>query len=201
VFNMLRANDLIWSFYVNNYLLGREPMAFDLLYWNSDSTRMPRKMHSFYLRNMYLHNRLREPGGIDLAGEPIDLSKVRTPQYFVSTKEDHIAPWKGTYRGVNLTSGQVKFVLGGSGHIAGVVNPPDRNKYGYWTYGKLPENPDEWLENATHHEGSWWPDWLAWIKRRAGKQVEARQPGDGKLKPIEDAPGSYVKMRIDGGES
>lgn len=197
VFNMLRANDLIWSFYINNYLLGKEPMAFDLLYWNSDSTRMPRKMHSFYLRNMYLHNRLKEPGGIDLAGEAIDLSKVRIPQYFVSTKEDHIAPWKGTYRGVNLTSGQVKFVLGGSGHIAGVINPPDRNKYGYWTYGKLPENPDEWLEKATHNEGSWWPDWLNWITRRAGKKIPARHAGDGKLTPLEDAPGSYVKVRID----
>ncbi|MDX1606057.1 MAG: class I poly(R)-hydroxyalkanoic acid synthase, partial [Candidatus Competibacterales bacterium] len=197
VFNMLRANDLIWSFYVNNYLLGKEPMAFDLLYWNSDSTRMPRKMHSFYLRNMYLNNRLREPGGIDLAGEPIDLRKIRTPQYFVSTREDHIAPWKGTYRGVHLTNGQVKFVLGGSGHIAGVVNPPDRNKYGYWTYGKLPDTPDEWLNNASYNEGSWWPDWLAWVKRRAGKEVPARVPGDGPFDPIEDAPGSYVKMRID----
>ncbi len=198
VFNMLRANDLIWSFYVNNYLLGREPMAFDLLYWNSDSTRMPRRMHSFYLRNMYLRNRLREAGGIDLAGEPIELGKVRTPQYFLSTREDHIAPWKGTYLGVHLTAGQVRFVLGGSGHIAGVVNPPERNKYGYWAYGRLPDSADEWLRQARYHEGSWWPDWSRWVRRRAGGEVAARVPGDGALQVLEDAPGSYVKLRSDG---
>ena len=197
VFNMLRPNDLIWSFYVNNYLLGRDPMAFDLLYWNSDSTRMPRAMHSFYLRNMYLNNRLREPGGIDLIGEPIDLSKVKTPQYFLSTKEDHIAPWVGTYKGAHLTKGTVKFVLGGSGHIAGVVNPAGSNKYGYWTNTKKPKDPEEWLAGASHNEGSWWPDWFAWIKPKSGKQVPARQPGDAQLKPLEDAPGSYVKVRLD----
>jgi len=197
VFNMLRPNDLIWSFYVNNYLLGRDPMAFDLLYWNSDSTRMPRVMHSFYLRNMYLNNRLVEPGGIDLVGEPIDLSKVKTPAYFLSTKEDHIAPWKGTYKGALVTSGPVKFVLGGSGHIAGVVNPASSKKYGYWTNTKKPKEADEWLAGATQHEGSWWPDWFAWVRPKSGRQVPARQPGEGKLKPLEDAPGSYVKLRLD----
>ena len=197
VFNMLRPNDLIWSFYVNNYLLGRDPMAFDLLYWNSDSTRMPRVMHSFYLRNMYLHNRLRDPGGIDLVGEPIDLAKVKTPLYFLSTKDDHIAPWKGTYKGALLTKGPVKFVLGGSGHIAGVVNPAGSHKYGYWTNTKKPSDADEWLAGAQQHEGSWWPDWFAWVKPKAGKQVPARVPGDGALKPLEDAPGSYVKVRLD----
>ena len=198
VFNMLRANDLIWSFWVNNYLLGKEPMAFDLLYWNSDSTRMPKRMHSFYLRNMYLNNKLREPGGIDLVGEPIDLRKIKIPLYFLSTKEDHIAPWQGCYQGALLPSGAVKFVLGGSGHIAGVVNPPAANKYGYWaSTGKLPQDAEAWLANAKQHEGSWWPDWLSWVKRRAGKQIPARKPGDGELKPLEDAPGSYVKVRID----
>ncbi len=198
VFNMLRANDLIWSFYVNNYLLGKEPMPFDLLYWNSDSTRMPRKMHSFYLRNMYLHNRLKEPGGITLLGEPIDLAKVRTPQYYLCAKEDHIAPWIGTYRGVNLTAGPVRFVLGGSGHIAGVINPPARNKYGYWTNEALPDDPQAWLDNAEYQAGSWWPNWLDWSQTYAGDQVPARQPGDGALQPLEDAPGRYVKVRIDG---
>ena len=198
VFNMLRANDLIWSFVVNNYLLGKDPMAFDLLYWNSDSTRMPAVMHSFYLRNMYQHNRLREPGGITLNDTPIDLRKVKTPVYFLSTQEDHIAPWKGTYDGARLPSGPVKFVLGGSGHIAGVINPPSSSKYGYWTNSaKLPENPDDWLASATQNEGSWWPDWLNWIKPKAGKQIPAREVGGGKHQPLEDAPGSYVKVRID----
>ena len=196
VFNMLRANDLIWSFVINNYLMGRDPMAFDLLYWNSDSTRMPKVMHSFYMRNMYQHNRLKEPGGITLAGEPIDLSKIKAPMYFLSTKEDHIAPWTSTYAGTHLPSGPVKFVLGGSGHIAGVINPASSNKYGYWTNNTLPTSPDEWLAQATHNEGSWWPDWLRWVKRKAGAQVPARVPGEGALKAIEDAPGSYVKVRI-----
>ena len=197
VFNMLRSNDLIWSFVINNYLLGKEPMAFDLLYWNSDSTRMPRKMHSFYLRNMYQHNRLCKPGGISLAGQPIDLGEIKAPVYFLSTKEDHIAPWKSTYAGARLPGGSVRFVLGGSGHIAGVINPATSQKYGYWTHSKLEADPDEWLANASHHEGSWWPDWFKWIKPKAGAQVTARLPGDGQLKPLEDAPGSYVKIRID----
>ena len=197
VFNMLRSNDLIWSFVINNYLLGKDPMAFDLLYWNSDSTRMPHKMHSFYLRKMYQHNRLREPGGITLVGEPIDLGKIKAPIYFLSTKEDHIAPWKSTYAGAHLPGGSVKFVLGGSGHIAGVINPATSKKYGYWTNSKLPADPDEWLAGADVNEGSWWPDWFKWVKPKAGAQVQARTPGDGKLEPIEDAPGSYVKVRIE----
>jgi len=129
-FNLLRENDLIWSFYVNNYLLGRDPQAFDLLYWNSDSTRMPEKMHSFYLRNMYQRDRLREPAALTLGGVPIDLGKIRVPTYFLSTREDHIAPWKSSYAGTQLISGPVTFVVGGSGHIAGVINPPAANKYG-----------------------------------------------------------------------
>jgi len=195
-FNMFRANDLIWSFFVNNYLQGNDPFPFDLLYWNSDSTNLPAKMHSFYLRNMYQQNLLREPGGIELAGEKIDLSKITVPVYFISCVEDHIAPWKTTYKGVHLHSGPVKFVLGGSGHIAGIVNPPSANKYGYWTNAKLPESADEWLAGATQHEGSWWNDWVKWLGPKSGAKVEPREPGGGKLTPIEDAPGSYVKERI-----
>ncbi len=196
-FNMLRANDLIWSFVVNNYLLGKEPFPFDLLYWNSDATRMPAKMHTFYLRNMYLRNKLREPGGITLAGEPIDLSKIDTPAYFISTIEDHIAPWKTTYLGAQLLKGPVRFALGGSGHIAGIVNPPAANKYWYWTNDKLPDTADEWLASAEKHPGSWWSDWAKWIAGFGGEQIPARQPGEGKLAVIEDAPGSYAKFRLD----
>ena len=195
VFNMLRANDLIWPFFINNYLLGKEPTAFDLLYWNSDSTRLPVKTHSFYLRNCYLKNLLREPGGIELDGTPIDLRKIKTPAYFISTHDDHITPWKSTYAGPKLMSGPVRFVLGGSGHIAGIINPPIKNKYGYWTNDTIEEEPDNWLANANYTEGSWWPDWQNWIKKHAGEKIPARKPGT-KLKPIEDAPGSYVKVRI-----
>ena len=196
-FNMLRANDLIWSFVVNNYLLGKDPFPFDLLYWNSDSTRMPAAMHSFYLRNMYIKNLLREPGGISLNGVAINLSKVKTPVYFASTMEDHIAPWKSTYAGAKLFSGPVRFVLGGSGHIAGIINPPAANKYGYWSNDKLAETPQAWLEKAKQHLGSWWNDWAHWIEQYAGDKVPARAPGAGKLKALEDAPGSYVKVRND----
>jgi polyhydroxyalkanoate synthase len=195
VFNLLRANDLIWSFVIKNYLLGEEPFPFDLLFWNSDSTRMPKRMHSFYLRNMYLNNKLREPGGITLLQEPLDLHKITVPVFFLSAKEDHIAPWKGTYGGTHLTSGPVKFVLGESGHIAGVVNPPAANKYGYWTNDELPATPEEWLMGAQEHSGSWWPHWLEWVKAFAGDQLKARVPGDGALEPIEDAPGAYVLVR------
>jgi polyhydroxyalkanoate synthase subunit PhaC len=196
-FNMLRSNDLIWSFVINNYLLGRDPFPFDLLHWNSDSTRMPATMHSYYLRNMYMKNLLRVPGGITLAGVPIDLSKVTTPTYFASAIEDHIAPWKTTYEGPRLFAGKPRFVLSGSGHIAGMINPPAADKYGYWTNDKLPESADAWLEGAKQHEGSWWPDWKAWLAPYLGPQVPARIPGKGKLKVIEAAPGSYVRMRAD----
>jgi polyhydroxyalkanoate synthase len=194
VFNMMRDNDLIWSYVVNNYLLGREPPAFDLLYWNADATRMPAMMHSFYLRRMYQENRLIEPGGIELLGVPIDLRKVEVPAYFLSTREDHIAPWKCTYTATQLFAGPRKFVLAMSGHIAGVVNPPAGGKYGYWTNAQLPPSPDAWLENATQHAGSWWTDWYGWLNTYAGGEVPARQPGSGGLVAIEDAPGSYVKV-------
>jgi polyhydroxyalkanoate synthase len=195
-FSMLRANDLIWSFVVNNYLLGNDPFPFDLLYWNSDSTRMPARMHSFYLRKMYQENLLSTPGGISLAGTPIDLGRVTIPSYFISTREDHIAPWKATYRGMQALGGSSRFVLAASGHIAGVVNPPDTGKYGHWTNAELPEDPEAWIGGATEVAGSWWPDWQRWVSGLDDRQVEARQPGAGKLPVIEDAPGSYVKLQV-----
>lgn len=199
-FNMLRSNDLIWSFVVNNYLLGKEPFPFDLLYWNADSTRMPRAMHSFYLRRMYLENKLREPGGLSLGGVPIDLRTVDLPTYMISCREDHIAPWKSTFAATQLFKGSTKFVLSGSGHIAGIVNPPAAKKYSYWTNDKTPavkkpQTPDEWLAGATEHPGSWWADWEAWLRPQSGGDVPARQPGEGRLKAVEDAPGRYVKTR------
>ncbi len=195
-FNMLRANDLIWSFVVNNYLLGNDPFPFDLLYWNGDSTRMPARMHSFYLRNMYQENRLSTPGGITLAGVPIDLGRVDIPAYFISTREDHIAPWKTTYVGTHLLGGANRFVLAASGHIAGVVNPPEGGKYSHWINPELPDDPEAWFAGATEIAGSWWPDWQRWITGLDKTMVPARHPGDGKLVPIEDAPGSYVKVRV-----
>ncbi len=194
-FNMLRANDLIWSFVVNNYLLGKDPFPFDLLYWNSDSTRMPAAMHSFYLRKMYQENLLKEPGGITLGGVPIDLTTVKTPACMISTREDHIAPWKSTYAATQLFGGPVRFILAASGHIAGVVNPPASGKYSHWTNAKNPKDPEAWFAGAEEHPGSWWPEWTKWIGRKSGAKVPARSPGDGKLKVIEDAPGSYVKVK------
>jgi polyhydroxyalkanoate synthase len=194
-FNMLRANDLIWSFYINNYLLGKSPLEFDLLYWNSDSTRMPAKMHSTYLRSMYLENKFKEPGGITVGDVPVDLTCIRIPCYFISTEDDHIAPWRSTYLGAQLFSGPVSFVLGKSGHIAGIVNHPDAYKYGYNT-GPVPEmDADEWHRQSQSHKGSWWPHWNDWIAPHAGKMVPASVPGQGGITTIENAPGSYVKTR------
>ena len=194
-FNMLRANDLIWSFVVNNYLLGNEPFPFDLLYWNADSTRMPARMHSFYLRKMYQENLLAQPNGISLSGVPIDLRRIDVPAYFLSTREDHIAPWKSTYKGTQLLSGPKRFVLAASGHIAGVVNPPEGGKYGHWVGTELPPSAEGWLESATEIAGSWWPDWQRWVTSYDATMVPAREPGAGKLKAIEDAPGSYVRVK------
>jgi len=195
-FNMLRANDLIWSFVVNNYLLGKDPFPFDLLYWNDDSTRMPAKMHSFYLRRMYQQNDLCKPGAVELLKTKIDLRKIKVPTYMISTREDHIAPWKSTYRGTQFYSGPVRFVLAASGHIAGVVNPPDSGKYSHWVNEELPASPDDWFAGATELAGSWWPDWHRWVTAIDRTEVAARQPGDGKLTPIEDAPGSYVRVMV-----
>jgi polyhydroxyalkanoate synthase len=193
-FNMLRANDLIWSFVVNNYLLGKEPVPFDLLYWNADATRMPAAMHSFYLRNMYHENRLSKPGGITLSGVPIDLRQITTPTFILSTREDHIAPWRSTYAATQIYGGPVKFVLAASGHIAGIVSPPG-SKYGHWQNAALPKEPEEWLRGATAVQGSWWPVWDEWVSDFSGGHVKARKPGGRKLKPLEDAPGSYVRVR------
>ncbi len=194
-FSMLRSNDLIWSFVVNNYLLGRDPLPFDLLYWNSDATRMPARMHSFYLRNMYLNNQLIKPGGIELDNTPINITKLTTPAYILSTKEDHIAPWTSTYLATQIYDGPTRFTLAESGHVAGVINAPSRNKYGFWSLDKNPPKADSWLDEAEKQEGSWWPHWEAWLREYAGSKVKARTPGAGKLKAIEDAPGSYVTVR------
>ena len=194
-FNMLRSNDLIWPYIVNNYMRGKKPMPFDILYWNSDATRMPAANHSFYLRNCYLDNKLTK-GEMEIAGTRIDLHKVKVPVYNLATREDHIAPAKSVLYGSQFFGGPVKYVLAGSGHIAGVVNPPSRPKYQYWT-GDRPrgENVEAWMKTATEHPGSWWPDWLDWIKGQDAETVTARKIGGGKFKPIEDAPGSYVKVK------
>lgn len=193
-FNMLRSNDLIWSYVVNNYMLGKDPMPFDLLYWNSDSTRMAAGVHSQYLRECYLNNRLAK-GQMTLDGVRIDLKKVKLPVYNLAAREDHIAPLPSVFRlGQNL-GGDTRLVVSGSGHIAGVVNPPEAQKYQYWTNDEGAPTVEDWLKGATEHKGSWWPDWLSWITPKSGKKVKARVPGAGKLKAIEDAPGSYVLVR------
>ena len=191
VFNLLRANDLIWSSVVNNYLLGKEPVPFDILYWNSDSTNMPAVMQSYYLRKMYMGNKLVEPNGLSMKGVPINVRTITTPSFLLSTREDHIAPWASTYAATQLYQGPVTFTLASSGHIAGVVNHPTANKYGYWTNDSCPPSPDEWLKGATEYKGSWWPAWLKWLGPYVGDQVPAREVKDG----LEDAPGSYVKVR------
>lgn len=195
-FNMLRANDLIWANVVNNYLLGKQPFPFDLLYWNSDATRMPASMHTFYLRRMYQNNDLIKPGGISLLGEKINLSKIETPSYILATKEDHIAPWMATYAATQVYDGDVTFTLADSGHVAGVINPPAKKKYGYWTSTHLPPHPEAWLEETKEQPGSWWTHWNVWQSKRAGKKVPAPKTlGSKKYKPIEKAPGSYAKVR------
>lgn len=194
-FNMLRSNDLIWSFVVNNYLLGKDPFPFDLLYWNSDSTRMPATMHTFYLRNMYQKNLLVKPNGIELAGAPINITKITTPSYILATKDDHIAPWVSAYAATQVYDGPVTFTLADSGHIAGVINPPVKKKYCWWSNAKLPAKPTDWLSTATQHEGSWWGNWGDWLKQSAGKKVAAPKMGSKKYKPIENAPGRYAKAR------
>ena len=196
-FNMLRANDLIWSFVVNNYLMGKDPFPFDLLYWNSDATRLPKVMHTYYLRNMYQKNLLAQPGALEFNNTPIDLTKVKVPVYLQAGKEDHIAPYRSVFKATQHFSGPTKFMLAGSGHIAGVVNPPAAKKYQYWTNNKRKkyDDPDAWLADATETPGSWWPDWIKWMQKHSGKKVPARVPGEGGLKAIEAAPGSYVKVK------
>lgn len=191
VFNLLRSNDLIWSYVVNNYLLGKDPTPFDILYWNSDSTNMPAAMQRTYIREMYKENNLVKPDAIKFKGVPLDLGKITTPSYLLSTREDHIAPWKSTYKATHIYQGPITFTLAASGHIAGIINPPASNKYGYWTNSACPADPEEWVKGAEEHRGSWWPEWLKWLENYAGEKVPAREVKNG----LEDAPGSYVKVR------
>ncbi len=193
-FNMLRSNDLIWTFVINNYLMGKDPYPFDLLYWNADSTRMPRELHMFYLREMYLHNRLSQPGGLKLNGVDIDLGRIEIPIYLQASRDDHIAPYTSVFKAAALYSGPVRFALAGSGHIAGVINPPAANKYCHWLNDEAPDQLDHWLAGAQEHKGSWWPDWHAWTEPQLEGQVAARHPTNGPFDVIEDAPGSYVKQ-------
>jgi polyhydroxyalkanoate synthase len=196
-FSMLRENDLIWSFHVMNYLMGKKPPAFDLLFWNADSTRLPAEMLLWYLQNIYIENGLRKPGHLSLNGTDIDIGKIKVPCFVLATKDDHIAPWKSVYPTAQLLGGKPTFVLGGSGHIAGVINPPaNRIKYGYWTGDDYSNSPDDWLAKADYTEGSWWPYWAEWLEKQdRAKEVPARVPGDAKLGVIEPAPGSFVSQR------
>ena len=193
-FNALRGNDLIWSFFVNNYLLGKEPKPFDLLFWNSDQTRMPKTLHTFYLRRFYGENAMAK-GELTLDGVQIDLSKVKVPIYVQSSKEDHIAPAKSVFKGARLFGGPTTFTMAGSGHIAGVINAPVANKYQHWTNDVLPASLEEWQAGSVEHPGSWWPHWAAWLGAKSGKKIPARDPAKGPLAPLGDAPGEYVKVK------
>ncbi len=195
VFNFMRPKDLIWPYVINNYMLGKKPFPFDLLYWNQDSTRMPAANHAFYLREFYKNNNLAKKELV-IDDTRLDLSKVKIPIYELATKEDHIAPAQSVYRGSHLFGGMVKFVLAGSGHIAGVVNPPNKHKYQYWTNKRKEATLDDWLETATETPGSWWPDWANWLGAKSGKKIPSRNPSSGRLQPLEDAPGSYVMVKI-----
>ncbi len=193
-FNMLRPNDLVWSYVVDNYMRGKTPSAFDLLYWNSDSTRLPIRNHTYYLRNFYIHNKLAK-GEMEIDGVTLDLGKVRVPAYFVATKDDHIAPASSVFRGARLFGGATRYTLAGSGHIAGVINPPAKNKYFYST-GPRPEGElAEWVAQSVKHTGSWWPNWMAWLTELAPERIEARVPGAGGLPILGDAPGEYVRVK------
>jgi polyhydroxyalkanoate synthase len=198
VFSSLRANDLVWPYVVNNYLLGEAPAAFDLLYWNSDSTNLPGPMYCYYLRNTYLSNKLREPGALVNCGVPVDLGKVSLPTFVLATREDHIVPWRSAYRTLGLLGGDDKtFVLGASGHIAGVVNPAAKKRRSHWTGESYPADPEEWLANAKEEPGSWWPRWSEWLGRHGGGTRKApSSPGNVQHKATEAAPGRYVKQRI-----
>ncbi|WP_412546073.1 class I poly(R)-hydroxyalkanoic acid synthase [Maricaulis sp. MIT060901] len=195
-FNLLRSNDLVWSFTINNYLLGRQPQAFDLLYWNADQTRMPKALHLWYLDNMYRNNRLSK-GELSFGDVPLELSAVKTPIYMQASRDDHIAPYPSVYKGAKRFGGPVRYMMAGSGHIAGVINHPDANKYQHWTNDDLPETVDDWIAGAVEHPGSWWLDWREWLNERSGEDVPARTPGDGNLAAIRPAPGRNVLVRSD----
>ncbi len=197
VFSALRANDLIWSYVVSNYLKGRTPAAFDILYWNADSTNLPGPMYCWYVRNLYLANKLREPGALTLCGVPVDLGSIRPPAYVLATREDHIVPWKTAYLSTRHLKGDTRFVLGASGHVAGVINPPQKHRRSFWTSDQLSAGADEWLSGADEARGSWWPNWNAWLERfSGGERAAPRKSGNAKFKPIEPAPGRYVKVRV-----
>ncbi len=191
-FNSLRASDLVWAFFIRNYLHGKPPVPFDILFWNSDATNMPVKMHSEYLRWMYLHNDLVKPGKIHIHHTPLDVRRIDVPTFFVSTKKDHIAPWKTTYNGFRMMSGKKQFLLGGSGHIAGIIIPPGGEKYGYYINPAEHDDPEQWLAGARYHTGSWWPEWFAWLKKQSGRSIKAPVLSDLPLPGLLDAPGSYI---------
>ncbi len=191
-FNSLRASDLVWAYFIRNYLRGTRPVPFDLLFWNMDSTNMPAKMHSEYLRWMYLHNDLVKPEKIHINDIPLDVSQIDIPTCFVSTQKDHIAPWKATYEGFRLIKGKKRFILGGSGHIAGIIIPPGTPKYGYYLNLASPEDPETWLANAHYHTGSWWPEWMTWLKKESGPLINAPVFSNLPVQAMIDAPGSYV---------
>ncbi|MFN2188430.1 MAG: PHA/PHB synthase family protein [Candidatus Promineifilaceae bacterium] len=191
-FNMLRSNDLLWNYYVHNYLLGKEPPSFDLLYWNSDGTRVPGRVHSFLMREMFLENKLMKPNAMIAKGEPIDLGKIKIPTYAVASKSDHIVPWRGAFNIRELQGGPVRFILSGGGHIAGIINPPADKKRAYWINEGEDSDPDVWFEGAQRFEGSWWDDWTSWLKERSGDAITPPSMGNDEFKPIMDAPGSYV---------
>jgi polyhydroxyalkanoate synthase len=196
VFSALRANDLVWSYVVNNYLKGKSPEAFDLLYWNADSTNLPGPMYCWYVRNAYLENKFREPAKATVLGAPVDLGKVAVPAYVLATREDHIVPWRTAYCTTQLIAGDKRFVLGASGHVAGVINPVSRSKRSHWIGENLPADADEWLAGAVERPGSWWTDWSDWLGRRGGGRIKARTHlGNANFKPVESAPGSYVRHR------
>lgn len=195
-FSFLRPNDLVWNYVVGNYLKGESPPPFDLLYWNGDSTNLPGPMYCWYLRHMYLQNELKQPGALTVCGEKVDVGKIRAPVFVYGSREDHIVPWAAAYASMPLFKGKRKFVLGASGHIAGVINPPAKGKRSYWTNDKLPANAEAWFAGATEHPGSWWTTWAEWLKPHGGKLVNApKTPGAAKFKPIEPAPGRYVKAK------
>jgi polyhydroxyalkanoate synthase len=198
VFSALRANDLVWSYVVNNYLKGRHPEAFDLLYWNSDATNLPGPMYCWYVRNMYLDNALRAPGRLNMLGQPVDLGRLKMPAYVVATREDHIVPWKTAFHSTALLKGDLRFVLGASGHIAGIINPASKNRRSFWTaQGQPCGDAEAWLTQAHEHPGSWWPDWSNWLVQYGGGRIKAKKRlgGHGR-KALQPAPGSYVKQRV-----
>ncbi len=196
-FSFLRPNDLVWNYVVGNYLKGETPPPFDLLYWNGDSTNLPGPMYCWYLRHMYLQNELKQPGKLTVCGEKVDLGKIESPFFVYGSREDHIVPWNAAYASIPLISGKKTFVLGASGHIAGVINPPAKGKRSYWTNAKLPARAEAWFDSATEHPGSWWPAWSEWLKPHGGKLVNApKTPGSAKFKAIEPAPGRYVKVKV-----